>query len=218
MRIGRVLLTAAVAALMVSGVANAAGNAWFELVGTAPEGVVATGGVGQTLIIDKGQDPVVLNIGFFLNTGGENIFGWAMGTHATPGATYNVYEPASWAGGDAAGYNAHIGPAGLGLAGLDHAGTTAAAAPAAGLMFEFELIIDKPFLGITEIYAFVGGNAIATETGYGWMGAWGPNAPIEGYPYTDAGTLPMIIINNIPEPATIALLGLGAVALIRRRR
>ena len=63
-----------------------------------------------------------------------------------------------------------------------------------------------------DVYAGVGQQKFAPA---GSMITFGPNDPVTGD--VAGGCLPLPVITCIPEPATIALLGFGVLALIRRR-
>ena len=63
-----------------------------------------------------------------------------------------------------------------------------------------------------NIYAGIGQQKFAPA---GSMITFGPNDPVTGD--VAGGCLPLPVITCIPEPATIALLGFGVLALIRRR-
>lgn len=101
-------------------------------------------------------------------------------------------------------------------------GTFSPAPPATYQLFQFRLSKNK-FQGDTNdafIFAAIGGSEFGgndTPGGYEVVQI-GPNAPREGNNVFDYEPLPVIVIDNVPEPTTIALLGLGLVGLLRRRR
>jgi len=219
------VFVAAIAMLGLVTTANAADTAWFSLE-NAPAGVTANLVDGQ-LQIEKDDglapNPVTLVIGYnFTNT---NIYSsglmssWSISLSSPDaglsigGLTYDL----------AGGYDSQL----LGGSGaspgtfLDSFGQgSTSQSGGVGLVGTFELIIDKGiFAGPYNIFGAFGGSEQIYDSGYAWFGAVGPNvSDIYGTIGTSFGALPVITITNIPEPATIGLLGLGVVALIRRRR
>lgn len=86
-----------------------------------------------------------------------------------------------------------------------------------------ELTIDKTSgpTGDISVFARVGGLGWGDSSADGAPDVfYGPNTALDGNPVggTPYGTLPVITIRQIPEPATMGLLALGAIAVVRRRR
>lgn len=226
------LLVAAIALLTGFSVAKAADNAWFTLEGSSGAGagsvvVVQQGGPGQALIVEK-QGDVSLNIAYrFTNSYATGMSGWAIALSAIgPGAnTFSDGANAGLTGYDSSNGGTTGGPAFF-------AGQTSSAGTGGqGRAYNFTLnsLGQGALAGITNVTGDFG----PSEQAYGgeiqgaaWYGFVGPN-PISygrvGYVGSvdttpGWGSLPVIIVRNVPEPATIVLLGLGAVALIRRKR
>lgn len=213
-----------VALAMAAGasVAQAADNAWFTLQGGGPDVTVISQGPGQALVIEKQPGPgtTTLTIGYNVSSAGGPLGGYAYALNAqSQGQTALFSNPQNVGAGFSAPFP---GPTGETLV---YGAGSPAGTGAPGLVSTFTLVINKlgP-LGETNIFGDFGPTAQAYASGYAWYGRVGPNPVTYGLPnYADDvgpgwGPLPVITIRNIPEPASIALLGVGALALIRRRK
>lgn len=223
------VFVATIALLAATTAASAVDTAWFSLEG----GTVlnSSQGPGAALVIEKNLDTVTLTIGYNVSSGSGALAGWAIAitSQQTPGKSVSV-DGFTRLG---AGYNIPTGgnaPVSLSGGGTFDIGAGAINADGTtGLVFTFELTIDgKTDQSTTDIFGSFGTSEQVRSDGVQWYGTVGPNAGsgglgdpvgvVYGYAGTSFGSLPVISITNIPEPATLALLGLGVVALIRRRR
>lgn len=217
-----VALVASLALVASASVASAVDNAWFTLEGGGGADInVISQGPGQALIIEKGPGPGIttLTIGYNLTSeqGGMGGYAIALNAQANAGQVAAFANPTNLS----PTYSA-IFPGALGDVLVYGAGAPAGNG-AAGLVMSFNLIIDKPTTA-ADGSVLVLGQFGPTDQAYGngalWFGSVGPNAPDFGSAafYGTWGDLPVIEIRNIPEPASLALLGIGAFALIRRRK
>lgn len=247
MKRGVTIFLAALMALTVTSAANADAFVWFDLAGASNAGgaltigapgsgadVEYTSGEGSPLVITKGCDGYDYTF---------NIVTWVHNVSSTNDVgsmALDLYTPDSNTAGSA---NAVLLPYGaapwisfLGANGpapgniVDNLNAQTLFPPgmAPGTIddvFTFDITVSDP------------GVCPATETYFGGVGAgtWADiiapftlvptgvtygadQVPLPGGDVAGVAATPSIIINNVPEPGTLALLGLGALALIRRRR
>ncbi|MFQ5473031.1 MAG: PEP-CTERM sorting domain-containing protein [Dehalococcoidia bacterium] len=193
--------------LSTASIATAADNMWFTSGGAGAPG---------TALVLTGPGPHLVEVNITFSSPGA---GWAMTLFGAAGQSAAGFN---YAPGNALGYTADqldTGAAGSlmsDVGGIDNTGQGGS-----GVVFTFELS------GLGDVTGDFGATAQAYGNGYAWYGFVGPNPisyGIAGYvgpagtPDQTPGWGSLPVISVIPEPATIALLGLGAVALIRRRR
>ena len=231
MKVARVLMVG-LAVMSLSTAANGAYSVWWEATaGPGVPGGGSLGGPGEVLKLtcDVSPGPCTWTVKMFLEVGPTDtpIIGWGhdlLGSPADDGkvAVTNAFYKGPFTTfsnpfGNPANFEAAFGGA------PDLIINTFAAAGAAGVgpgvhnILEFTLEKDKaqPDFNVSVITSTVNFGAWADINGSV------PNINFAGNAIdanVGAATGTVIQINNIPEPGTVALLGLGAIALIRRRR
>ncbi len=241
MRIGKVLMLAAALTLAVNSLAFAGGAVWFSAVGTLPGSTTDEGGRDLAPKVDCNPfdpaNPVPGRCQWLVTVFYQNDDGGAFGAFIDVGTLpperpdklqikdINIpqdgvlFTSTSLIGTNFG--NLLIWNAGGGNA-------TANGAPAGTYtILQFTLSKHK-FPGefqTTAIYAGVGFGAFGGNDPGGNGSEFvsiGPNPPIPGYNFyswpDNAQPNPVLVINNVPEPATWGALGLGILCLVRRRR
>lgn len=241
MKGARILALAAAAVIAVNASANAAGRVWFEAGAASPNGTVLSqpGSPVLELQCDISQGlrcDWVITVLYENFDGGAFSWGLDVGTTSPEddgkftikNIALNTSSALVAGGTTLGGINQ---PGGL-LINAAGGGNTAATGAPAGLyqLMTFTLSKNKlpGELNTSLIYAGIqvpefGGNDAEGFGAYEVIQV-GPNAPVAGYnpsPFYWPGiALPgaVIVVRNVPEPATLGLIGLGALALIRRRK
>lgn len=229
------LLVAALALFTSVAVANASlvrDDAWFSLEASSdPNVTVLGGGPGQTLVIEKPLGTGVTHLTIGYNFTNNFQFGFPDGMYRW-GFTLDGIDPmggtqsVTAGNGDftlsqAAFYDQDIPNIDPGAALFSAGARSNALNGLAGLVFTFDIWIEKFDSTPTTTDIFGDLDKQITSAGFYWFGSFGPNPGRYGYPnYNDRlGELPVItIINPVPEPVTLSLLALGGLALLRRRR
>ena len=227
------LVLAALLVLTLVGTATATEYLWFEVVGGEAVANI-TQGPGEALAFDV--DPAgsyVVEIGVFMTDDGQGLRGYGFdlstGDLAIGGGNPNAGLEPMWTS-----ISAEVAGAGPGTI-VELGAFTAGAYPVLGLdtvgapmIASFDLVIGPGPLGIAGIDGMfnttVAHGAPTKVWGAYYNEAYaGPHhLPAGIYPgspghYADYDFGTVIEVNRIPEPATLVLLGLGAVALLRRR-
>lgn len=237
MRIAKMLALAAAMSLAVASSANAAGRVWFE---AAP----ATG--GSSVITPAGSPTLELECDltqglrcdWVITILYENFDGGAFSSSIDLGTLAPEDDGKFTVKQLNLGQNdlqvspnpfAINGANGLLVENAGGSNLSPAGAPA-GLYTIATLVLSKVKLpgefNTSFIYAGIGGTEFGGNDPDGFdfyeVVQIGPNPPVIGYnpgPWPDnALDGPVIVVRNVPEPATIGLIALGALALIRRRK
>lgn len=241
MKAAKILSLAAALSLAVTSMANAVGVVWFEAQGVLPNSSsdgLGGSGLGRGLKVDcdvtQGLRCEWLVSVFYQNFDG-GAFGWALdvGTlEDTDGKLIikDVILPTSALATDVgvSDVNNSFGFAPGSLL-LNANGNNPNGAPAGTyLLMQFILSKNKRpgEFQTTRIYTGIGFSEFGgndTAGGYEIISVGpnpqGPGANNEALIWPDnAMSNAILVINNVPEPATIGLLGLGLLTLVRRRR
>lgn len=223
MKAGKILLAAAFALTLVAS-ANAGIHVWWQGPGI--------GGPGSTLDLEcqtglRCEWDLTLMISI---DGPETVLGWAEDLLVAPGlegivTIKNSSLPLStpWASLSSAGtantvdyygvFNLLSGPYGQNAGGY-------VGGPLTTPLLYITLSVN-PMPGPASYYIDIlseGGVPLWVVGGTSYVDFFGANDTITSYSYGEVRTNAAIRIHAIPEPSTVAFLGLGALALIRRRR
>ncbi|MBE7505123.1 MAG: PEP-CTERM sorting domain-containing protein [Planctomycetia bacterium] len=238
MKVARILALAAVATLAVTSMSFAAGTVWFEAApGTPNASVIGQGGPGGTA--ELGCDiSAGLRCDWVVTIMYQNFDGGAFGSSIDLGTLATADEGKFNIKNIQLASNALqsiLNPVQINLGGgwlIDNAGglnVTATGAPA-GLYEIATFVLSKNKLPgelqTSTLHSRVGQGEFGGNddpSGFHEVVAIGPNAAAPGYgnftgwpAYALQG--PVIVVRNTPEPATLGLIGLGVLALARRRK
>lgn len=230
MKTARITLAAALVTLAVSAAANASGFVWASTTGPG------SGPPAGPLVLDcdttPGGGPAVRCewlITIFYQTDGYGGGGWSLDLYEDPGQIDKVhvknYDYVETAANDPNDPNNNAFPDSVNANGflIQSLGSVTFQPTGPGVWPLATILLSKNKLpGDTNIYSIgfgVGFNEFGGDDGGGYeVVALGPNAPRPGFYIGAPEPNPGIVIRNTPEPSTLALLGLGVVGLIRRRR
>lgn len=212
------LIVAIAMAASVS-VANAADNLWYTLISTSDASIVAgSSGPGQTLsLLKPNAGPATVRIGVNISNQYDFFAGWTLNLQTTAGSTF--------ANGVRLGtYDQDIDGIVNGSMSASFGAGSSSLQGSEGLIYEFDLVLTGSNLPVAVTGDF-GAQGIIYSNNFNWYGFVGANPISYGKPnYTFGpdttpgwGSLPVITV-AVPEPTTLVLLGLGTVALLRRRK
>lgn len=219
-------VVALLAVLASATAANAATHVWFSAVATSPTAsVVTNGSLGASTVLmcqkDLGPCTWAITMAFANDAGDETISGWSNALIST-GAPDKVSVDQGSLVYAVNNFTSHAAPATYGFSPgpiLRNAnGQDFGAGGSGGNLGTFTLRKAGIGLQTEHIFLWTDDTEWATTGGnYPDMQAGGnATLPGAGGAGTDLGEV--ITIINFPEPSSLSLLGLGALALIRRRR
>jgi hypothetical protein len=221
-----IALLAMVLIAAVTSTASAVDSAWFQ-VNSLNCGVVVDQGPGRTLVIDKTgcTDVLIVNVGFWATSQNDTMAGYAIDLDGNPADAAPYFASNLVHTGGFPNTGGAAGPAPNLITNANGLDLNGQAVGAGRQLFQFDLSLLKVpgQAGPVNIFGDYGLGAMAYSSGYAWYGTVGANGPsygIPGYNPGGFGSLPVISIIQtvVPEPATMALLGIGAICMLRRRR
>lgn len=223
------LVVAMVAALGVPAVSYGSAQIWFTL--DSGDAIGSTGGVDQTLVIDRLDAAQVYNFtvqmwatvsptGLYshnttLMADGAASSSPLMDAAGPPDGSFSFASPGTGAG--TAGPGNILNNFGNGT--FSGNGWIGNAIPLGKLTLTVDDTSGVP--GDISIFAKVGTGSYGIQGGgFETQVFFGPNPAVTGQGAAGIGfgALPIITIREIPEPASLTLFGIGAIALLRRRR
>jgi hypothetical protein len=216
------MVAALVGAFAMPAVSQGSASIWFEYVSGPTQGLdPVSQGEGQVLSIDKPDGPGLYEytINMLANVDGVGLYSAnttlsADGPAAVTGTILNA--PVGGAPTPAGGLNT-FGPGDIAT---NFGGATFSGPGYTGqniLLGTLTIVIDKAGTNGVNISARVGTGVFGQQDFQAADVRYADGAFVSGGIVGNAENI-AITFNNVPEPATMSLLGLGAIALIRRRR
>lgn len=208
-------------ALVFAGLAD---NMWFTVESSSGPGTfsVIESGPGRALVVEKEGD-ISLRIGINITSKFGSLAGWDVQLNTTTESGTSQFENGSFVG---SGYDFFLPGAPNGTSSFQAGSGSLPGTGTAGLIYKFDIRAAGQAVGdTTYVTGDFGDQGIYYGNGFVWYGFVGPN-PISyassyvGFPDVSPGwgLLPVIAIRTIPEPTMFCLIGLVAIALIRRNR
>jgi hypothetical protein len=236
MMMKRMILSLGVVAALAANTYGA-GQVWYSATSTSASATVGSSGPGQTLELGCDKTPgaavCTWDVSLMYTTADGGQTGWALDLFAPAGsaADFSVTNAVAVANVISAGGTTPGAPGVAFGGGIvdprilwgDISGFNAAPPGGPGQYTLMTFTLTKGGLdgAVHNLTAWIGGGAFGGNddplTGAEIVQI-GPNVPVDGSPTGIELPLPVITVTNIPEPATLSLLALGGIALIRRRK